>query len=61
MSDIVHGYWLGTTKNAPDHIKEEYRKQGLSGTMCGYVRENRNVAMDREEITCKRCIKFMKK
>lgn len=54
----VHYQEPSTLMAAPNNVKSDYHKQGLDGTLCGYVRK---VTYSRDKVTCKVCLKIMSK
>jgi hypothetical protein len=55
----VHKYshWMTSDPIMPEHVREEYRREGLQGTLCGYVRpKTTSIAA---EVTCTHCLRMM--
>ena len=53
----LHYYDYETLDKAPAHVKADYKKQGLDGAICGYVRKT---TRDKEKVTCFYCLRKMK-
>ncbi|HGG0416119.1 TPA: hypothetical protein ACJFE8_000870 [Clostridium sporogenes] len=51
----VHYFWRDYDKNIPDYIDRDNCKMAI----CGYLRKN--TTRDKEKVTCKHCLREMKK
>lgn len=45
----------------PEHVRDQYQREGLRGTLCGYVRPKDQVPYAKAEVTCKLCLRELKK
>lgn len=54
-----YNYWVTADPIMPEHVREEYRREGLQGTLCGYVRP-KTTSID-SEVTCIHCLRLMAK
>ena len=55
----IHYNCYETIKNAPEYLKKEWVTENKNGTICGYLRKNTTYKIN--EVTCKLCIKELKK
>ena len=53
----MHYYDYDTLSKAPSYVKADYRKKGLDGAICGYVRKT---TTEKEKVTCFYCLRKMK-
>lgn len=54
----IHMYDKKTLFLAEDFVVKEYRVQGRTGTICGYIRQE--VVTDPKIVTCKLCLRLLK-
>lgn len=60
----IHRYSSHVTASPimPDYVKEQYRQEGLRGTLCGYMRPAAQVPFQHDaEVTCKLCLREIAK
>lgn len=55
----MYNYWVTADPLMPEHVREQYRREGLKGTLCGYVRPQ--TTTDASEVTCFFCRSQMTK
>jgi hypothetical protein len=54
-----YNYWITANPIMPEHVREEYRREGLNGTICGYVRPKTTTIA--AEVNCTHCLRLMAK
>lgn len=45
----------------PEHVRAQYQRERLSGTLCGYVSPNDQVVHVNTEVSCKLCLREIAK
>lgn len=55
----MYNYWVTADPLMPEHVREQYRREGLKGTLCGYVRPQTTTVSS--EVTCFFCRSQMTK
>ena len=54
-----YSYQVESAEIMPDYVREQYRREGLSGTLCGYMRPKTSAVA--QDITCAHCLRLMAK
>ena len=54
----THLYDRHAERGMPDDVKNKFLKEGLKGTLCGYIRKT---TTEKDGVTCKNCIRLMNK
>jgi hypothetical protein len=54
-----YNYWITANPQMPDHVREQYSREGLKGTLCGYLRPS--TTTEASEVTCFYCKHMMAK
>lgn len=55
----LYSYRVESAEIMPDYVREQYRREGLSGTLCGYMRPA--TSRQAADVTCKNCLRQMEK
>ena len=54
-----YNYWVTADPLMPEHVREQYSREGLKGTLCGYVRPKTTI--EPSDVTCFYCRHLMAK
>lgn len=60
----IHKYSSHVTADPimPEHVREQYQREGLRGTLCGFMRPKEQVPFDvAAGVTCKLCLRELAK
>lgn len=60
----IHRYSSHVTRDPlmPEYVRDQYAREGLRGTLCGYVRPSVQVPYQASDaVTCKLCLRELAK